>query len=173
MVYVGRSLDGFIARPDGGIDWLGEPGGDEEDYGWSEFIADVDHIVMGRVTFEQLVGFGAWHYGDTRMTVLSTMLKAVPEGLSDKVDILAAAPPDVLDLLSQQGFRRVYIDGGRTIQGFLRADLIDELVVTTLPVLIGTGIPLFGPLDDVLLWSHTSTETFKNGLVKSSYRRDR
>lgn len=170
VVYVARSLDGFIARADGAVDWLGEPEGDE-DYGWAEFLATIDAIIMGRVTFEQVLTFGAWPYEGTPLTVLSTTIDTVPEHLVGKADVSALEPSALLRQLANKGCRRVYVDGGRTVQTFLSADLIDEMVLTTLPVLIGDGIPLFGPLHSDLVWTHVSTRVFGSGLVQSSYRR--
>lgn len=175
VVYVALSLDGFIARLDGGIDWLDLPEEDEnEDYGWAEFISQIDHIVMGRATFEKVLEFGTWPYGERPLTVLSTTLTSVPEALAQHdVRIASMEPRALLEDLWETGCRRVYVDGGRTVQGFLAEDLIDELVLTTIPVLIGQGIPLFGPMARDLRWSHASTETFAQGLVKSHYVRDR
>jgi dihydrofolate reductase len=174
VVYIARSLDGFIARPDGAIDWLGEPdvegGGGGEDYGWSEFIAGIDTIVMGRATFEQVLSFGAWPYEGTPLVVLSSTRQSVPENLRGKAEVSALDPAAVLDQLAGRGCERVYIDGGKTIQSFLRADLIDELILTTLPVLIGQGLPLFGSLDTDMNWEHVATRTYAT-LVQSHYRR--
>lgn len=178
VVYCAVSLDGFIARPDGGIDWLGDPSEDEatdenEDYGWAEFISGIDHILMGRATFEKVLELGTWPYEGKSLTVLSTTLRELPDGLPDEWGIANGAPGEILEGLAAQGVRRVYVDGGRTVQGFLAEDLIDELVLTTIPVLIGGGIPLFGSLCEDLQWIHTSTRTFSNGLVKNHYVRSR
>ena len=172
VVYIATSLDGFIARPDGAIDWLGEPE-EGEDYGWAEFIASIDMIVMGRITFEQVVSFGVWPYEGTALTVLSRSLNTVADHLREKVEIASMEPIALLDHLAARGCKRIYVDGGKTVQSFMRADLIDELVITTLPVLIGQGIPLFGPLDGDLQWDHVTTETLHKGMVKNSYRRPR
>jgi dihydrofolate reductase len=171
VVYIATSLDGFIARPDGAIDWLGPPEG--EDYGWAEFIAAIDAIVMGRVTFEQVVSFGVWRYEGTPLTVLSRSLKNVPDHLKGKAEISTKEPITLLEHLAARGCKRVYVDGGKTVQIFMRADLIDELVITRIPVLIGQGIPLFGPLDGDFFNDTATTESFAAGLVKSSYRRRR
>ena len=172
-VYIATSLDGFIARPDGAIDWLGGPEDDgDEDYGWADFISAIDAIVMGRTTFEQAAGFDGWPYeGMPPLTVLSTTMTQVPEPLQGKAEISSLPPRALLEYLAARGCQGVYVDGGKTIQSFLREDLIDELVVTTLPVLIGQGIPLFGRLDADMAWKHISTKTFERGLVKNHYRR--
>ena len=172
VVYIAASLDGFIAREDGGIDWLPMPP-EGEDFGWSEFIADIDAIVMGRKTFEQVLAFGVWPYEGTPLLVLSSTLTQVPEHLAGKAECVNLALPELTDALAGRGYRRVYVDGGQTIQSLLREGLVDELIVTTIPVLIGGGIPLFGPLDADIRWDHASTETLGGGLVRSRYRRAR
>ena len=174
VVYCGTSLDGFIARPDGAIDWLSS--GDEpegEDYGFAEFMATVDAIVMGRNTFELLLTFSSWPYGATPLFVLSSTLKDVPESAKGKAEVTSLAPLALLESLAARGVRRAYVDGGKTVQSFLRADLIDELVLTRLPILIGEGIPLFGPTGRDLRWSHEGTKVYDPGLVRSRYRRVR
>ena len=169
VVYCAASLDGFIARANGDIDWLGE-GEPDNDYGWSKFICDIDAIVMGRVTFEQLLTFDDWHYGKIPMTVLSRTLDQIPDKLSDHVTTSALPPKELLAQLEEQGRRRVYVDGGKTIQSFLSAGLIDELIITTIPILIGDGIPLFGPLEQDLSWEHFNSELYPGGLRKNFYR---
>ena len=173
VVYCGVSLDGFLARADGGIDWLDIPGEEGEDYGWGEFFPTIGAIVMGRATFEKLLSFDTWPYGDTPLIVLSTTLTAAPEHLTGRVEISSLAPPALLNHLAARGFRRVYVDGGRTVQSFLRQDLIDEMVVARLPVLIGSGIPLFGDLEADLAWEHLDTRIYPNGLIRTHYRRQR
>lgn len=170
VVYVGTSLDGFIARKDGGIDWLGEPTGDD-DFGWAEFMAGIDHIVMGRNTFEMVVGFGVWPYEGIPLTVLTTTLTDVPQSHRGKATVSAESPTALMARLGAAGARRVYVDGGQTVKSFMRAGLIDELQLTTIPVLIGEGIPLFGPLDADIHWEFESAETYPGGLVKRRYRR--
>jgi dihydrofolate reductase len=173
-VYIATSLDGFIARKDGSIDWLhnleSPPG---EDYGYAEFMATVDAIVMGRGTFETVLGFGgAWPYPKP-VYVLSGMYRDVPEAVRDRVTLLNLTPAKALERIGQDGHQRCYVDGGKTIQGFLREDLIDRLILTKIPVLLGEGIPLFGPTGRDLTWTHVRTATFANGLVKSEYERRR
>lgn len=165
------SLDGFIARPDGELDWLGDPPEDGEDYGWAGFLASLDAIVMGRATFEKVLSFGVWPYGELPLTVLSSTLREVPRHLAGTVDVSGLAPAALLAELGERGRRRIYVDGGRTVQSFMAEGLIDELVLTTIPVLIGQGIPLFGALKEDVRWQHVSTDAFASGLVQSTYRR--
>ena len=141
-VFIATSLDGFIARPDGALDWL--PAGGGEPHGYDEFISSVDTIVIGRKTFETVLAFEAWPYGTRPVVVLSATLKEVsgPEGAV--CELMAGTPREVVDRLAERGREHLYIDGGVTIQGFLRAGLIQRMTITRVPVLLGSGIPLFG-----------------------------
>jgi dihydrofolate reductase len=167
-VFVGASVDGFIARTDGGLDWL--PAGGGEPHGYDEFMAGVDAIVIGRNTFEIVLGFDPWPYGDKRVVVLSSRpldLSAVRGG---RVEQRAGDPATIIAELAADGAPNLYIDGGITIQRFLRAGLIERLIVTRVPVLIGEGIPLFGSLDRDIRLSHVATRSYPSGLVQSDYR---
>lgn len=170
-VYIAASLDGFIARENGDLDWLpgaaGEAG--QEDYGYQAFISTVDVLVMGRSTFEKVLTFGDWPYTGKAVVVLSHGLLAIPEKLASGVEASSLAPRALLDELDRRGLRHAYVDGGRTIQGFLREGLIDELTVTTVPVLLGGGIPLFGPLTQDIRLRHLETRAYPNGLVQNRY----
>ena len=167
-VFIGTSVDGFIAREDGAIDWLTafESG---EDYGYAEFFASVDALVMGRHTYESVLTFPEWPYGDKRVVVLSSRPVEIPAHLSATVELMSAPPREVVRRLAERGFRHLYVDGGRTIQAFLRDGLIDELIITRVPILIGRGIPLFGPLPGDTGLRHLETRSFANGLVQSRY----
>jgi dihydrofolate reductase len=176
VVYVATSIDGYIARPDGGLDWLGSPGNAPDDKiqaSWTDFFGSLDHMVMGRKTFEQVLEFDAWPYEGVHVTVLSKTLDGVPEQVLGKADVSTLDPSDLLGHLAGLNRRRVYVDGGQVIQSFLRADLIDELIINTIPVLIGAGIPLFGNHDADLTWEHVGTRNFRGGLVQTHYRRCR
>jgi len=171
-VYVGTSLDGFIAREDGDIDWLVKFQNKEVHDSYQKFINKIDAIVTGRGTYEKVLGFPVWPY-DKKVFVLSTTLKQIPAELKEKVILLSMKPKEVLKYLSGEGFSNLYIDGGKVIQSFLKEDLIDELIITRVPVLIGTGIPLFGWLDNDLQFEHKQTDLYSDGLVKSCYERGR
>ena len=171
-VFVGVSLDGFIARLNGDLDWLmGDGGGDSGEYGYDEFIAGIDVIVMGRKTFEKVLTFEKWYYGTKRIVVLSKRPLELSGARSrgGVVEQMAGAPADIVTKLAESGARELYIDGGITIQEFLRVGLIHRVIISRLPVLIGEGIPLFGPLHNDVRLSHISTRTYPGGMVQSEY----
>jgi dihydrofolate reductase len=168
-VFCGTSVDGFIARRNGGLDFLDAGGGGNEPHGYEEFMASVDALVIGRNTYEIVLGFGGWAYGDKTVFVLSHRDLA-PAPSEARVERLSGAPVDVYRTLEARGLQHLYVDGGITIQGFLAAGLIDRVTVTRVPVLIGEGIPLFGPLARDVLLEHVETRTFAGGLVQTEYR---
>jgi dihydrofolate reductase len=169
-VFVGTSLDGFPARPNGDFDFL--PAGGGEPHGYDEFFASVDALVIGRKTFEQVLTFATWPYGAKRVVVLSSRpidLSAAGKGV---VEQMAGPPAEIVARLAASGAHHLYVDGGITIQGFLRAGLIQRLVITRVPVLIGEGIPLFGALPRDIRLRHVDTRHFPSGLVQSEYHVD-
>jgi dihydrofolate reductase len=172
-VYIATSLDGFIATNEGDLDWLDEiPNPEKNDFGFAEFISGIDAIVMGRKTFEKVLSFEAWPY-DKPVYVLSRKKLEIPESLQDKIIIINGRPKELVDQLKELGHQNLYIDGGVTIQSFLEEDLIDEMIITRVPVVLGNGIPLFGKLAQRLYFSHHSTEILNETLVKSHYKRIR
>lgn len=165
-VFVGTSLDGFMARTNGALDFL--PPGGGEPHGYDEFIATVDALVIGRNTFDTVLTFDPWPYGKKPVFVLST--RALPPVPPDAVvEHMSGTPSEIVSLLAARGIRHIYVDGGITIQRFLQAGLIQRLIVTRVPVLIGTGIPLFGPLQRDITLKHVRTQQYKSGLVQSEY----
>jgi len=169
-VYIGKSLDGFIARNDGNIDWLVRFENDEIARSYTEFIGRIDAMVIGRGTFEKVLSFPSWPY-ERPVFVLSTSIKKVPDVVAGKVTIISMAPKEVLHYLSKKGFSNIYIDGGKVIQSFLREGYVDELIVTTVPSLIGKGISLFGDINTDIEFRHIKTDVYRNGLVKSQYEK--
>lgn len=167
-IFVGTSLDGFIARKDGSFDFLSAGGVESEPHGFDEFLASVDAILMGRNTYEVVLALPKWPYGEKPVYVLSTRpLPSAPSGPT--VERLAGDPADVLSILASRGVRHVYVDGGVTIQAFLRAGLIQHLTISRVPVLVGSGIPLFGALDADIPLEHVVTRQLSGGLVQSEY----
>ena len=165
-VFVGTSLDGFIARANGDLDFLEAGGG--EPHGYDEFIATVDALVIGRNTFETVLTFGSWPYGNKPVVVLSTRpLAPTPPGAM--VERMSGAPADIVSQLAARGIGHIYVDGGITIQRFLEAGLIHRLIITRVPVLIGGGIPLFGAVPRDIALKHVATRHYASGLVQSEY----
>ena len=170
-VYIATSLDGFIARENGDLDWLpgSEGQSDSEDYGYQQFMDSVDILVMGRNTYEMVLSFGQWPYGEKRVIILSSQEIEIPANLAGTVESRSSSPEKLVDELRNVSAQHLYIDGGKTIQGFLNAGLIDEMIITRIPVLIGSGIPLFGALNQDQKLRHIETSSFANGLVQSKY----
>ena len=170
-VYIATSLDGFIARENGDLDWLPGSDGksDDEDYGFHEFMDSVDVLVMGRKSYEMVLSFGKWPYGSKRVVVLSSKLIRIPDDLAETVESRSCAPAELVKDLIKTVAKHLYIDGGKTIQGFLNAGLIQEIIITRIPTLIGSGIPLFGPLNKDRKLGHIETRSFANGFVQSRY----
>jgi dihydrofolate reductase len=166
-VFVGTSVDGFIARLNDDLDFLPEGGG--EPHGYNEFMASVDAIVIGRKTFEKVLSLGAWPYGDKRVVILSTRPLDLSAAVGGVVEQMAGAPGEIVSQLAARGLHHLYIDGGITIQRFLRAGLIQRLIITRVPVLIGEGIPLFGALSRDIRLRHVVTRHYPSGLVQSEY----
>src|SRR5271154_3746337 len=166
-VFIGTSVDGFIARLNGDLDFLPEGGG--EPHGYNEFIATVDALVIGRKTFETVLAFPEWPYGDKRVVVLSSRpvdFSAVRGGV---VEQMAGTPAEIVAKLAASGVQHIYVDGGITVQRFLRAGLVQRLTITRVPVLIGDGVPLFGALPGDIRLRHVATRDYPSGLVSSEY----
>lgn len=166
-VFCGVSLDGFIARKDGGLDWL-EGDGPPDDHGYTDFVSSVDALVIGRNTYEVVLGFGGWFYGKTPVFVLSSRdLGSLPE--DGVVERMFGDPTDIYAELESRGFNHLYIDGGITVQRFLDAGLIDRMTVSRLPVLIGEGIPLFGKTSKDIRLELEKVTQFPSGMVQTVY----
>ena len=171
-VYIATSLDGFIARNDGALDWLNEANGavpEGEDYGFHAFMDSIDALIMGRKTYEQVLSFGEWPYGSTPVVVLSRSSMSFPPSVPDTVTHSSEPPRDLLERLSGEGTKHVYVDGGITIQGFLSEGLVDEITVSVIPVIIGDGIPLFGSIKKDIRLTHVGTTAFDSGFVQTTY----
>lgn len=170
-VFIATSLDGFIARNNGDIGWLLERDDPSEDHGYDAFIDNIDVILMGRGTYESIRNVRPWPY--TRpVVVMSSSLKGqqVPEDLVGKVQFSDKSPEQAMAMLEAAGNRRVYVDGGLIIQSFLRKGLIDDMVITHVPVLLGQGRRLFGAIPSDIALVHEETRSFASGLVQSRYR---
>lgn len=171
-VFIATSLDGFIADKNGGIAWLHSiPNHDNLDMGYSEFTSKIDAIIMGRTTFETVCGFDIdWPYNKP-VFVLSNTLASIPQKYNAHVQLVKGSLTDILEHIHQKGFYRLYIDGGKTIQTFLKEDLIDEMIITTIPKLLGGGFPLFSDLPKVLDFECTASKIFLNQIVQNHFKR--
>ena len=165
-VFVGTSLDGFIARQNGQYDFL--PAGGGEPHGYDEFIASVDTILIGRNTFDVVLKLPKWPYNDKRVVVLSHRPLDSAE-ITGRVEQMSGDPAQIAQELAATGAKHAYVDGGIVVQEFLRAGLIQHITITRVPVLIGDGIPLFGSLSQDIKLRHIVTRQYKSGLVSSEY----
>ena len=172
-VFVAISLDGFIARSDGSIDWLqalNKSVPADEDCGYAAFMSDVDVLVMGRRTFEQVLGFDDWPYGATPVVVMSSGGVSIPAGIADRVSATRESPRALAERLGAGRAKHLYIDGGLTVQSFLAEGLIDDFTITVVPILLGEGKPLFGKLPGDVRLEHVKTHAYAFGYVQHVYR---
>ncbi|GGZ16779.1 dihydrofolate reductase [Echinicola pacifica] len=179
-VFIATSTDGYIARPDGAVDWLHSAGngqtieGDKADMGFQHYISSVDCMIMGRKTMQTISSMDLspdqWIYGDLRIIVLSQSLKEAPENLRDKVELYHGDLQDLLASLEAEGFHHAYIDGGATIQSFLSLQLINEMTITLAPILLGEGIPLFGKTGKDIHLQQAESTAFANDFVQVKYK---
>lgn len=171
-VFIATSLDGFIARKDGSIDWLLAAGGESnegEDYGYKAFFDSVDCMIMGRKTLEAVLGFPEWPYAGKRVIVLSHTLTEAPETFADKIELYSGSLAALIAKLEGEGHQRAYVDGGKTIQAFINENFIADLTITTIPILLGEGLPLFGKTQADIQLRHVSTQSYPSGFVSSTY----
>jgi dihydrofolate reductase len=173
-VFIATSLDGYIARPDGSLDWLDEAGAtapEGEDFGFAAFFDSVDAIVIGRRTYDVVRSFGGkWPYGGKRVVVLSSGEPVIPSDIEETVSSWSGTPSDLAARFNRDGIARAYVDGGATIRSFLREGLIHEMTITTIPIILGSGIPLFGNLGRDIKLELLETRNWDRGLVQARYR---
>lgn len=172
IVYIATSLDGYISDKDDGLDWLDSiPNPDNIDMGYGDLMNRIDALVMGRKTFEVVCGFDVpWPYAKP-VFVLTNSLTTIPEGYEGKAELVSGPLAEVVEALHAKGHQNLYIDGGTTIQSFLKEDLIDEMIITVLPILLGGGSRLFGELSRPMRFEHLRTEVMLNAMVQNHYRR--
>jgi len=172
-VFIATSLDGFISRLDGSIDWLDQANAvvpEGEDCGYHDFMSTVDALVMGRNTFEKVLSFGEWPYEKLPVIVLSHSQITVPDAIASTVTASQESPVELVSRLSAQGIRHIYVDGGKTIQSFLSAGLIDEITISVIPILLGAGRPLFGPLSQDVHLTLMQSKAYEFGIVQHRYQ---
>ena len=171
-VYIATSLDGYIARENGELDWLDAANAtvpEGVDCGYFQFMETIDVLVMGRKTYEKVLSFGMWPYGNTPVVVLSSNKIEFPNDLNQNVTCSSESPKELCERLANEGAKRLYVDGGKTIQGFLAEGLITDLTITVIPVVIGSGIPLFKNSGKDISLEHFATKTFDFGFVQLTY----
>lgn len=172
-VFIATSLDGYIAEEDGSIDWLNRfnetvPSG--EDCGYKSFISTVDTLIMGRKTFEKVCEFESWPY-DLPVIVLSSQTNyCVPEFLKSKVSVTSENPEKLIQRLSSEKIKHIYLDGGKTIQSFIKENLVDELTITLIPILLGAGCSLFGTLNKEVRLKQLGCQSYDFGCVQLKYK---
>ena len=170
-VYIACSLDGFIAKPDGNLDWLlNIPNPNNDDYGFSEYMSNIDGIIMGRNTFETVLGFLEWPY-QKPVFVLSNTMKTIPDIMKDKVEIVSGDLKKIIRNLHQRKINNIYVDGGKTIQSFLKEDLIDGMIITTVSKILGEGISFFGEMGIEKYFFIEKVERLNEYMVKTYYRK--
>lgn len=174
IVYIATSLDGYIADKNGNLDWLhSTPNPEGDDLGFHDFMNRIDALVMGRNTFETVCGFDCeWPYSKP-VFVISNSLTSIPDGYQDKAFLVSGELKGILAEINGKGFNELYIDGGKTIQSFMAKDLIDELIITTIPTVLGGGAPLFGELTSPLKFELKSSEVLLDAIVKNHFIRQR
>lgn len=172
LVFIGASLDGYIADRNGGLNWLTAiPNPEQSDMGYTEFMAQVDALVMGRKTFETVCGFeGDWPYAKP-IFIVSRTLDTIAEEYRDKAELVKGSLVQILEKIHNKGYHRLYIDGGVTIQNFLKEDLIDEITITTIPIVLGGGSALFSILPKELEFTLVASKVFLDQLVQNHYIR--
>lgn len=170
-VFIAASLDGFIARCDDSIDWLTKQKTEGEDHGFDAFMDSVEGLVLGRASFQKVLTFGEWPYRKPVVVLSNSLTEAgIPENLRGRVRISGDEPRDIMSRLASEGWKRAYVDGGKVVQSFLANDLIEDITLTRIPILLGDGKPLFGPLEHDIDLEHVETRTFDSGLVTTKYR---
>jgi dihydrofolate reductase len=162
-VFIAMSLDGYIARPDGGLDWLSRF--ENEEHGYREFFSSIDALVVGRGTYDVVLGFAEWPYAGKRCVVLTH--RAAPARHGE--DFHDGPPRPLLERLGREGVRRVYVDGGVVIRQFLKEQLIDEMTISVIPVVLGAGIPLFAGTGVERWLTLKGTRSWPSGLVQLRY----
>ncbi|MDP1609162.1 MAG: dihydrofolate reductase family protein [Chlamydiales bacterium] len=164
-IYIASSIDGYIARTDGNLDWLHYGHVGDEDYGFKEFTNSIDAVVMGRNTYEVVAGFDEWAYKDKRVIVLSSTLTEVRK----EAELFSGRPTELLAKLLAENIKHIWIDGGITVSRFLEAGLVDEITISIISMVLGSGIPLFSKMNQEHKCRLVSTQSYPSGLVQLKY----
>jgi len=178
-VFIATSVDGYIATPDGGVDWLHTSGNldvdmESEDMGFQAYMNSVDCMIMGRKCMETISGMNLtpeqWPYGKIKIIVLSQSIKEAPENMKGKVEMYAGEIPVLINRLENEDFKHAYIDGGATITSFLNLNRINEITITQVPIILGEGIPLFGKVFESIKLEDARATVYENGFIQTKYR---
>lgn len=164
-VYIAMSIDGYIARKDGSIDWLERGHVGDEDYGFKKFFSQIDTLILGKNTYETVSAFDKWPYSDKKVIVLSNTLKEVRK----EAELFCGSLTRLIPLLDSKGVKHVWVDGGITVSKFLEAGLVDHLTISIIPVILGSGIPLFSIMNIEQVCHFVSTQSYPSGLVQLQY----
>ncbi|WP_411277325.1 dihydrofolate reductase family protein [Gaiella sp.] len=166
-VFIATSLDGYIAASDGGLEWLRNAATPGDDYGYAAFMQNVDALAMGRGTYDHIAALDPLPFDGRPLCVFTHR----PPEPRTGVTFWQATPGEAASEWERQGLGRVYVDGGRLIGSFLEADLIDDITITVVPILLGSGLPLFHPSSTVRRFRLDECESWPDGLVTLSYSR--
>ncbi len=170
-VFIAASLDGFIARKDHTLDWLPQEKVEGEDPGYDTFIESVEGLIMGRASFKNVLSFGDWPYQKPVIVLSKTLTdNDIPKELKNKVEISQLSPEKIMQSVQDRGWKRVYVDGGQVVQSFIRAGLIEDLIITFIPILIGDGQRLFGPVSKDINLKLINSKAFGSGMVQNQYK---
>ena len=185
-MFIAPSVDGFIAKEDGGVDWLETVGDsvskiDEKSElmkyfndSFKNYMKSIDCMIMGRKLMEVLSSFNLspeqWPYGDIRIIAISDTLNKVPKNLSKYVEMYSGSIPTLISKLEKQGYKKAYIDGGITITSFFNLGLINEITLTLAPILLGRGIPLFGNFSKQIKLTDAKATAFPNNFIELKYK---
>lgn len=179
-VFIATSVDGFIAKKDGSVDWLHTAGnpdvdmGSQADMGMNAYISSVDCMIMGRKCMDVISSMNLtpeqWPYGDIKIIVLSNTIKEAPTNMKDKVEMYSGDLKALVSRLENDGYKHAYIDGGTTIQAFINLKLINEITITKTPVLLGEGKPLFGKTFKDIKLEKAHAVAFPNDFIQLKYK---
>ena len=170
-IYMATSLDGFVARNDHSLDWLMKQKTEGEDLGFDDFMASVDGLIMGSGSFKTVLAFESWPYQKPVIVMSHSLVEEdIPVELKDKVRLTQLSPQELMLSLEKEGWRRAYVDGGKLVQSFIRSGLIQDMTITFIPILIGEGVRLFGPVDNDIDLELIKSESFGSGLVQNYYK---
>lgn len=165
-IYIASSIDGYIARKDGNLDWLHYGHTGDEDYGFKKFTSTIDAVIMGKNTYEVVSSFDEWAYKNKRVIVLSNTLTEVRK----EAELFSGKLTELLAKLHAENVKHIWVDGGITASKFLEAGLVDDLTISIIAMILGSGIPLFSTMNQERRCHLVSTQSYPSGLVQLKYK---